>query len=314
MKASDAHNSRITGILPVPTAGKHTRGAYRLSLTVSCLTCLLLCLLRSPAIADSSSAPPDANEPKGADWLIAKAPTTDLARGLWRDRMTVPKRLKENKTKEQLQQLIKRIRTIEFKQPEPVNKPVVTVTPISQIEPNLTVVELPDQNLTDVRQTQKNTPKPQPGTLSNETLNILIERLQQPELLKNPFELGEILSKAGYPKEAAVCYNQALARIDPNLPDPTGKKPWILFQIGNCLRKDNPPKALEAYSQLINEHAGSLWTDLAKAQSSLVAWRLQDKPRMLIQESRPKPTDNTEKIDFIITTESQTNTEQQKGG
>jgi len=364
MKASDTHNSRITGILPVPATGEDIRGACRLSLTISCLVCLLLCLLTSSAIADSSSAPPDPNspsilahphaqptdtpadanrptktaqnaelqpkrppepttdtgtlessspqdltEPKGADWLIAKAPKTDLARGLWRDRMTVPKNLKENKTKEQLQQLIKRIRTIEFKPPEPVHKPVVTVTPISQIEPNLTAVELPDQNLIDVQQTQKTATKPQLGTVSNETLNILTERLQQPELLKNPFELGEILSNAGYLKEAALCYNQALARIDPNLPDPTGRKSWILFQIGNCLRKDNPPKALEAYSQLINEHAGSLWTDLAKARSSLINWYQQDKPKMLIEESRPKPADNTGPADFIITTQSQTKTE-----
>ena len=262
-----------------------------------------------------NSPPQDLNAPKGADWLIAKTPTTDLARDLWRDRMTVPKSLEENETKEQLQQLIKRIRTIEFKPPEPAHKPVVTVTPISQTEPNLTVVELPDQNLIDVQQTQKTTPKPQPGTVSNETLNILIERLQQPKLLKNPFELGEILSNAGYPREAAVCYSQALTQIDPNLPDPTGKKPWILFQIGNCLRKDNPKKALEAYSQLINEHAGSLlWTDLAKARSSLINWYQQDKPKVLIEESRPKPTDNAGPPPFIITTESQTNTEQQKGG
>jgi len=331
----------------------------------ACMMCLFLCLLTSSAIADTSSAPPDANsplitgpdytqpgdantpptsvqttqlqtkpppdsatdsnavqssspqdfnKPKGADWLIAKTPTTDLARNLWRDRMSVPKNPEENNTKEQLQQLINRIRAIEFKPPEPVYKPVVTVTPISQIEPNLTAVEPADQNLIDVQQTQKTGTKPQPGAVSNETLNTLIERLQKPELLKNPFELGEILSNAGCTKEAAVCYSQALTRIDPNLPDPTGKKPWILFQIGNCLRKDNPPKALEAYSQLINEHAGSLWTDLAKAQSSLINWRRQDMPKMLIEESRPKPTDNEGPPDFIITTESLTKTEQQKRG
>jgi len=267
--------------------------------------------------AAQRSSTEDFNQPKGTGWLIAKTPKTDLARNLWRDRMTVPKNPEENNTKEQLQQLIKRIRNIEFKPPEPVHKPVVTVTPISQTEPNLTVVELPDQNLVDIQQTQKTTPKPQQhGTVSSETLNILIERLQQPRLgeLKNPFELGEILSNAGCLKEAAVCYNEALTRIDPNLPAPTGKKAWILLQIGNCLRKDDPQKALEAYSRLINEHAGSLWTDLAKAQSSLISWRRQEKPKMLIKESRPKPTDNTGPVDFIVTTKSQTKTEQQKSG
>ena len=295
------------------------------SLAACCLMCLLLCLLIAPAIADPASTPTDANnqdsnKPNGADWLIAKTPKTDLARNLWRDRISAPQNPKENKTKDQLQQLIERIRAIEFKSPEPVHKSVaaasplaIGIEPISQIEPNPPKVGPPDQNLIDVRQMQATPSKPQLATIAQETLNILAERLQKPELLKNPFELGEILSNAGYLKEAAVCYSQALARIDPNLPDPTEKKAWILLQIGNCLRKDDPQKALEAYSRLINEHAGSLWTDLAKAQSSLITWYQQDKPKTLIEESRLKPADNAKPIAFILTAESKAKTERQKG-
>src|SRR3990172_4226364 len=282
------------------------------ALGLSCLMCLLLCLLITPAIADPASTPThannqDSNKPNGADWLIAKTPKTDLARNIWRDRISVPQNPEENKTKDQLQQIIKRIRAIEFKPPEPLHEPVVTasplaigVEPVSQIEPNLIKVGPPDQNLIDARQMATSPPKPQLATVAQETLNILAERLQQPRLggLKNPFELGEILSNAGYLKEAAVCYSQALARIDPNLPDPTEKKAWILLQIGNCLRKDDPKKALEAYSRLINEHAGSLWTDLAKAQSSLISWYQQEKPKTLIEESRLKPADNTKPLGF----------------
>jgi len=337
--------------------------------------CLLLCLLISPAIADSASTPTDANnpsaagpshaeatndandanapassvqsaefqskgspdsathfgtaensqpqdfnKPNGADWLIAKTPKTDLARNIWRDRISVPQSPEENNTKDQLQQLIKRIRAIEFKTPEPVHESVVAaspratgVEPVSQVEPYLIKVGPTDQNTIDARQMAASPPKPQLAMVAQETLNILAQRLQKPELLKNPFELAEILSNAGYLKEAAVCYSQALARIDPNLPDPTEKKAWILLQIGNCLRKDDPQKALEAYLRLINEHAGSLWTDLAKAQSSLISWYQQDKPKTLIEESRPKPADNAKPLGFILTAESKAKTERQQG-
>ena len=141
-------------------------------------------------------------------------------------------------------------------------------------------------------------------------MEIITEKLKQPELLDNPFELGEILFNAGRLNQAALCYSQALTQIDPNQPDPTEKRPWILFQIGGCLRKDDPTKALEAYSQLISEHAGSLWTDLAKTHVNIITWYQQDKPRILIEESRPKSTEDTIPAEFVLTTESQANTEQ----
>ena len=347
MTANNVHVS-IAGILPVPDPGSDARdtslfsgrrhGDHRQSLpetsqnavvrlntythgpslAACCLTCLFLCLLITPVIADPASTPTDANnqdsnKPNGADWLIAKTPKTDLSRNIWRDRIGVPQNPEENKTKDQLQQLIKRIRAIEFKPPEPVHEPAVTREPEPQIEPNLIKVGPPDENLIDARQTATSPLKPQHATVAQDTLSILAERLQKPELLNNPYELGETLSNAGCLKEAAVCYRQALARIDPNLPDPTEKKAWILFQIGNCLRRDDPQKALEAYSRLINEHPPSLWTDIAKAQSSLINWYLQDKPKTLIEESRPKPPDNAKPLAFISTPESKANTEPQQG-
>ncbi len=287
-------------------------------MTTNCLMSLLLCLLVAPAIAYPASSPTDANDqgsnkPNEADWLIAKTPKTDLARNIWRDRIGTPQDPEENKTKDQLQQLIKRIRAIEFKSPEPPHEPAVTREPEPQIEPNLMKVGPPDQNLTDAQQTAAGTPKPQFPTVSQDTLNILAERLQKPELLINPYELGQTLAYAGCLKEAAVCYSEALARIDPNLPDPTEKKAWILFQIGNCLRKSDPQKALEAYSRLINEHTASLWTDIAKAQSSLISWYLQEKPKTLIEESQPKPPDNAKPLAFISIPESKAKTEPQQG-
>jgi tetratricopeptide (TPR) repeat protein len=171
--------------------------------------------------------------------------------------------------------------------------------------------------------------------LSEETLKILAKQLQNPEQIKNPFELAEVLFHSGRLKEAAICYQQVLLRTDPNQPagawagqpDPNRQIDWILFQIGNCLRNDDPPKAMEVYSRLCNDHAGSMWADLAKARSMLLSWYRQDEPRKLIEQNRPAPassdasrgggrqtTDYTNENDHVLTTESLPQTEQAKGG
>ena len=163
--------------------------------------------------------------------------------------------------------------------------------------------------------------------LSEETLKILAKQLQNPEQIKNPFELAEVLFHSGRLKEAAVCYQQVLLRADPNLPpvlgrasawagqpDPNRQIDWILFQIGNCLRNDNPPKAMEFYSRLCNDHAGSMWADLAKARSMLLSWYRQDEPRKLIEQNRRQTTDYPNENDHVLTTESLPQTEQAKGG
>jgi tetratricopeptide (TPR) repeat protein len=144
-------------------------------------------------------------------------------------------------------------------------------------------------------------------------LKILVEKLKLPELLKNPFELGEVLFNAGRLEEAVVCYRQALTRIDPNQPDPVKKRPWIMFQIGNCLRRTDPEKAIEAYSQLINEHGGSFWAEPAKAQANLITWRQKDEPHVLIEQSRPKPVQTALPIGIIKNNEQDSLTEPNKG-
>jgi len=332
MKTQDTYNQKKHGI----NALRRRVIAHRSSLVAACMMFLILCFSARPTIAE----PNDANTPETAvqgtgqepnqapkptiapsqaelapkstrrDWLIAAAPQTDLARKIWRERITVPEGNEGGDRKKQLQQLIDRIRSIEFKPKEPPHEPVVVLRKTPPSETNIPATEPTDQNQPETQPKQTETPKPQIPTVSDDTLNIIARQLKQPELLKNPFELGEILFNAGRPNEAVICYRQALTRIDPNQPDPTQKKPWIIFQIGNCLRKDEPKKALEAYSQLITEHAGSLWADPAKAQSSLIAWRQKDKPKLLIEQNRPKTVETAMPAKLISKNEPKTLTEQ----
>jgi len=334
---------------PVPFARCSFIGVRKfgagLCLRAFCLTCLLLCLHGSPAIAKLSPALPDPNNPSPStlaeaptdttadsnsqiaegpparNWLIAKSPTTDIGRKLWQTRITVPNSKNDTGSNDDLRRIIELVRSVEFKPRNKTPEPLITLESPAQLEPNETAAEpSPGKNT----ETQQIKPKPRPGMLSEETLKILAKHLQNPEQIKNPFELAEVLFHGGRLKEAAICYQQVLLRADPNQADPNQVDPnqvdpnrqidWILFQIGNCLRDDDPPKAMEVYSRLCNDHAGSMWADLAKARSMLLSWYRQDEPRKLIEQNRRQTTGYPNENSYILTTESQPQTEQAKGG
>jgi len=309
--------------------------AAGLCLRAFCLTWLLLCLHGSPAIAKLSSAQPDPNnpspptlaeaptdttadsnsqiagEPPARNWLIAKSPTTDIGRKLWQTRITVPNSNNDANSDDDLRRIIELVRSVEFRPRNKTPEPPVTLESSAQPEPNETAGEPSPRKNTETQQIK---PQPRPGMLSQETLQILAKHLQNPEQIKNPFELAEVLFHSGRLKEAAICYQQVLLRADPNQPHPNPQIDWILFQIGNCLRNDDPPKAIEVYSRLCNDYAGSMWADLAKARSILLSWYRQDEPRKLIEQNRRQTTDYPNENDFVLTTESQPQTEQAKGG
>ena len=113
MKTKDQNNNRSSAI--------GNAGPAILAWRTLFLICPLLCLSPSQAVARSlpeqrdpnsisspapAGAPGDPNATKtrgkipedqaptqltGGNWLIAKTPTTDLTRRIWRDRITVPK-------------------------------------------------------------------------------------------------------------------------------------------------------------------------------------------------------------------------------
>ncbi len=288
---------------------------------------LLLCLLIISTAANASSQA--GKKLPGSSLLIAKNPTTDSGTGilpvflqnhrqdadatrkLWQARISITKSEEQNKSKKELRQMIELIRSIEIKQQNYAPKPVIAVGPLHQTEPNDTTSEPPIRKKPQEQQIQTELPS---GPLSEKTMQILSEQLQHPEKLKNPFELGEILFQCGRLKEAAICYQQALARTEPNQADPNQNNAWTLLQIGNCLRNDEPPKAMEAYTQLLKEHPNSPWSDLAKARTKLISWYRRDNPRTLIDENRQPPADHEEANDYMLTTKQQSKTEQSKGG
>jgi len=227
-------------------------------------------------------------------------------RQLWRARITVPEDESYKKIRNELQWIIQQIRSVEFKLRNKTAEPVIVVESAPTTEPNETL--LPSQLATRRKKAalsdtelagepkQKET-ESKPGTplsykpVTGQTLQMLENLSQHPEQLDNPFELAELLFLSGYLREASVLYREALNRSSPDEPDSAQDRAWILFQIGNCLRDDDPLTAKKMYRQVITEYPDSPWTDLAKARDKLIDWYQNNKPRTLIGNAilrRPK--------------------------
>jgi tetratricopeptide (TPR) repeat protein len=202
-----------------------------------------------------------------------------LKRELWLSNIATPVAKQDAGDTNQLARMIERLSSVTF---EPPQSAVVT-EPTIKTEPAKTslAAEPPEQP-----PPQQPRPKLPYETVTDKTIGMLKILSQDPNLVRNPLELGEVLFHSGQVKEAATFYQQALARVAPNDPNTAADRSWILFQIGNCLRDDDPNTAKKSYTQLIAEYPDSPWTHLAKAHAGLIDWYLQDKPKQLIEEAK----------------------------
>lgn len=213
------------------------------------------------------------------DLFLTAAPGTDVTRRLWKARIDAPKRDEESKTKNELRQLIERLRSVVIKsqQKSPRPSPVAEVVPATEPNDSNDAAEPPLQltkEQPELQQTSSLSYKP----VSPKTLQMLNNLAKDPNQVKNPFELAEVLFQSGFPKQAIPFYQQALNRCTPDPNDHSQNRAWIMFQLGNCLRTENPQAAIEIYKQLITEFPDSTWTELAKAREKLITWYQQDQP------------------------------------
>jgi len=209
----------------------------------------------------------------------------------------------KGKNKGELQKIIEQIRAVEFESQNKQSEPVVVTqsapspdsTELAEVEPN----ENPPATETAAKPNDKQakselqTPAPENRIplpykpITGQTLQAVSELSQHPEQLSSPFELAEILFRSGNLKEAAVLYQQALNKTNPKDGASASNRAWILFQIGNCLRNDEPQNAMKTYRQLITEYPGSPWTEIAKARDKLIDWYQKDDPKTVIKENKP---------------------------
>jgi len=216
-----------------------------------------------------------------SSFLVGGDPNSDLGHRLWQARISSPEDEKDCIGKNELKRIIGQIRSIRFEPEKQAPEPVIAVEPLPTIEPNetLPLTEAPNQPA----ETEIKFKKPY-ESVSDKTLRILADLSKHPDRLENPLKLAEVLFLSGNTKEATVFYQEALGRKGTDDARSAQDRAWILFQIGNCLRTDDPPTAKRMYRQLIGEYPDSPWVDLAKAQDKLIDWYQTDKPRTLIEE------------------------------
>lgn len=207
---------------------------------------------------------------------------TQHGRQLWRAGISVYRGKENNKSKEELKQLIELIRSIEFKPQKKAPEPVIKINPVdTKVEPNESPFEVEVKEEPN-KTTIESEPRSEP--ITSQTLQMLLSTAQDPNQLDNPFELGETLYFSGYLREAAVFYQEALNRMGTDNDGTRRNMAWTLFQLANCLRESDPPAAKKIYVQLITEFPESMWVDLAKARVKVIDWFLKDKPQTLIAE------------------------------
>lgn len=241
----------------------------------------------SDTVSVNSAAQADQKSPQSG-FTVPENLNSHLGRQLWQVSISVPKGEKDKRSKNELQQIIEQIRSVEFEPQKETSKPVAAVKPVSTTidvikKPSETSVDTKVQEEPKKREIESGLPY-EPVTA--QTLQMLENLAQHPGRLDNPFELGEVLFLSGHLKEAAVFYREALNRKSPDEPGLAQDRAWILFQIGNCLRHDDLSTAMKMYRQLIAEYPNSPWVDSAKIQDKLIDWYEKDKPRTLITESQ----------------------------
>ena len=182
----------------------------------------------------------------------------------------------DNKQKTELQEIIEQINSIEFKPGEKKVDPVIIIEP--------TVFPESDEISTDIEDTSA-TSQPIQKQETDKILLRLRELSKKPEKQQNPLKLAEILFLGDYLNEAAIFYQEALKQTGTDDPKSIQDRAWILFQIGNCLKTEEPKTAMKMYRQLITEHPDSPWTNLAKTQDKLTDWYQTDKPEELINKN-----------------------------
>ncbi len=105
---------------------------------------------------------------------------------------------------------------------------------------------------------------------------------ENPKLIANPLAAADVLFVKREFKYAARYYILSLSKT------PKGPKainrPWILFQLGNCLRYGNPTEAYKYYEQLIVEYPNDHFAPMAKAQQNIIAWYQQNKPEKVVEK------------------------------
>lgn len=136
----------------------------------------------------------------------------------------------------------------------------------------------------------------QPKDTGGVSRQMFDKLLENPEKIVDPLSAAQVLFVNNEMADAAKFYKIALQRTDStdgtesaNSTDDASTRQWILFQIGNCLRKDDPDEAYKYYQQLIEEYPSSGWNAAALACQQVITWYKQTQPSNILEQYTSDP-------------------------
>ena len=198
---------------------------------------------------------------------------------LWQDRISILPEQENSPDKDRLEKLLMQLRSVEFSRPktnEYSGEPVTLTTGQS-------IAGEPNQEKTQTRQSAAAAKNTSDANAADATLQLVRQVCQNPSVVEDSLELAELLYIKGYLKEAAVFYQETLNRQKLDKKISPGQKPWILYQMGNCLRQTDPVSASKVYKQLIAEFPDSQWAAPARVQDKIIDWLQKEKPLDLLK-------------------------------
>jgi tetratricopeptide (TPR) repeat protein len=254
----------------------------------SCISILTLCLaffaLVSVCIADEFEPLDvlDANSPVAVDMNAVSADFLNVAQASLLTKMDSPSDLQS-----ELKRVINQLNSVQFKSKQQAEQDAAVSSDIAAAknaeqqtkEPN----ESPKAAAPETSAVQSGQTGP---NITAQTAKIIEQSIQQPQNVKNPLELAELLYNCGRLKDAAAFYQQALNDANDANNIMYKDRAWILFQIGNCLQKIEPETAAKMYRRLMAEHSDSIWAQPAVAKLNLIEWYTQQKPQTLLQKTK----------------------------
>lgn len=182
----------------------------------------------------------------------------------------------EMSKKELLQRSIDRLKALELPKPKQI---------VSEIKPVQETMLRPVSPQPAPEISTKQQGLQEPETFKKELLLKMLA--DNPENIVNPLDVAESLFNTGNLKDAAKFYQLALqrSRTDKQNPD----QPWIVLQLANCIRHENPDRAYNIYQELISEYSDSYLVPTARAQQLIISWFKEKKPITVLEKYGSDP-------------------------
>ena len=125
---------------------------------------------------------------------------------------------------------------------------------------------------------------------TNDIADMFDKLLKDPDKIVDPLAAGRALFSNNKLPKAAKFYHIALQRNEiSEVAEGNLSRQWILFQMGNCLRKEDPDQSYKYYEQLIGEYPNSDWAPAARSHQLLIAWLKESQPTIILEKYTSDP-------------------------